>query len=153
MFFAVLWLVQDMLTVLLWGVTQVPELFLTGIVCGLLCSDGDDNLRAVWSAFAGGLLWDLRWIGAPGLFAIGYVAVVMIVLWVWNSLPVSGRTLGVVFMLLELAQILPSLLPVFVLGGWTGESFFIRQQLLALPVLMLCLYIMHRRKEAAERDF
>lgn len=145
-----LWLLQDILTVMLWGVTQVPEFFLMGIVYKLLCSDGEDNLWAIWSAFAGGLLWDLRWIGAPGFFAIGYVAVVMIVLWVWNSLPVNGRTLGIVFLLLELSQILPPLFPVLILGGWTGEFFFRRQQLCALPVLMLCLYLMHRRRVAAE---
>ena len=54
--FALLWLLQDYLTILLGGRMQVPELFLLGIVLRLLTVESEDRLWAIWGAFAGGLL-------------------------------------------------------------------------------------------------
>ena len=140
-----LWLLQDFLTVLLGGRVEVPEFFLLGIVFSLLNSKGEDRLWAIWSAFVGGLLWDLRWVGIPGFFTLGYVVVVMLTLWIWSSIPAHGQTLLIVAVLLEASQLIPALLPVLILGGDIGGGFFLLQQLYALPALLLCLYLHARR--------
>ncbi|MBR0167307.1 MAG: hypothetical protein IJQ08_01405, partial [Synergistaceae bacterium] len=93
----ILWLIQDLLTVFTGGGMQVPGLFMLGVVFRLLFSDSnndDGNLWAIWAAFAGGILWDLRWIGIPGFFTLGYVVVVLIVIQVWGMIPPQGRVSG-----------------------------------------------------------
>ena len=140
-----LWLLQDFLTVLFGGRMQIPELFLLGVVFRLLTDGSEDRLWAIWSAFIGGLLWDLRWVGIPGFFILGYVVVVMLVLWVWNAIPSQGQTLPVAMALLEASQLIPPLLPVLALGGNTGWEFFFTQQIYALPSLLLCLFLYTRR--------
>ena len=53
----ILWLIQDLLTVFTGGGMQIPGLFMLGIVYRLLIEDDpDEGLRAIWSAFAGGVL-------------------------------------------------------------------------------------------------
>ena len=143
--FALLWLLQDYLTILLGGRMQVPELFLLGIVLRLLTVESEDRLWAIWGAFAGGLLWDLRWVGIPGFFTLGYVVVVLVVLWVWSVVPAHGQTLIVAASLLEASQLIPPLLPVLALGGSTGWGFFITQQFYSMPAVLLCLFIYVRR--------
>ena len=145
--FVILWVLQDFLTVLLGGRMQVPELFLLGIVFRLVTTekDGGDRLWAIWSAFAGGLMWDLRWVGIPGFFTLGYVVVVLIVLWVWSAVPTHGQTVLVAMALMEASQIIPPLLPVLALGGSTGWGFFLAQQAYSMPALLLCLYLYVRR--------
>lgn len=146
MFYLFLWLLQDLLNVLAWGFMQVPEFFLLGLVYQLLTEERDIHTGAVWIAFSGGLIWDLRWVGIPGFFTLGYVIVVMFVLWLWNTLPASGRTLYVVLLLLYSSQLIPPLLPLLLLGGETGGSFFWAQQLCALPIVLLCVYLYTRHK-------
>ena len=63
MMLVILWLIQDLLTVFTGGGMQIPGLFMLGVVFRLLFSDNnndDGNLWAIWSAFAGGILWDTR---------------------------------------------------------------------------------------------
>ena len=139
------WLLQDLLTVLAWGVMQVPEIFLLTVAYRLLLEEGEDRLWGIWTAFFGGLLWDLRWIDIPGFFTLGYVCVVMLILWAWNAIPVQGRTSMVFFALLEVTQLLPPLLPVLIFGGDRGGAFFALQQALALPLVLLCVYRYSRR--------
>jgi len=143
-----LWLLQDILTVLFGGVMQIPELFLLGIVYRLLMDEDEDRVWAIWTAFAGGLLWDLRWVGIPGFFTLGYVAVVLLVLWVWSAIPLQGRTGLVAFLMLESSQLIPPLLPVFILGGDTGGGFFLMEQIYALPALLLCLWLYSQYRKA-----
>ncbi len=143
-----LWLLQDLLTVLFGGVMQIPELFLLGIVYRLLKDEDEERVWAIWTAFGGGLLWDLRWVGIPGFFTLGYVVVVMLVLWIWSIIPLQGRTGFVVFLVLESSQLIPPLLPVLILGGDTGGGFFLMEQLYALPALLLCLWFYSQRMKA-----
>lgn len=145
----ILWLIQDFLTVFTGGGMQVPGLFMLGIVCRLLLDDGngDGSLWAIWSAFAGGILWDLRWVGIPGFFTLGYVTVVLIVLQVWGMIPPQGRVSGtslIVFVLLECSQLIPPLLPVLILGGSAGWSYFLTQQAWSLPAILITMYIYFR---------
>ena len=129
---------------------QLPELFLMGIVYKLIAEEREDKLWAIWTAFFGGLMWDLRWVGVPGFFTLGYVAVVALILWAWRVVPVHGRTLLVVFLLLESSQFIPNIVPVLILGGSTGGSFFISQQIYALPALLICLYLYSKQAEQQE---
>ena len=146
MIIVILWLIQDLLTVFTGGGMQIPGLFILGVVCKLLLDDenGDGNLWGIWTAFAGGILWDLRWIGIPGFFTLGYVIVVLIVIQVWGMIPPQGRVSGtsvIVFVLLECSQLIPPMLPVLILGGNTGGGYFLTQQVWALPAILLTMYI------------
>lgn len=146
MILVILWLIQDLLTVFTGGGMQIPGLFMLGIVCRLLLDDGngDGNLWAIWGAFAGGILWDLRWVGIPGFFTLGYVVVVLIVIQVWGIIPPQGRVSGtglLVFILLECSQLIPPLLPVLILGGNIGWSYFLTQQVWSLPAILATMYI------------
>ena len=143
----ILWLIQDLLTVFTGGGMQIPGLFMLGVVYKLLFSDSnndDGNLWAIWSAFAGGILWDIRWIGIPGFYTLGYVVVVLIVIQVWGIIPPQGRVSGsslLVFILLECSQLIPPMLPVLILGGNTGWGYFLMQQVYSLPAILLTMYI------------
>ncbi len=147
----ILWLIQDLLTVFTGGAMQIPSLFMLGLVYRLLIDDSNDegvNLWGIWSAFAGGVLWDLRWIGIPGFFTLGYVVVVLAVIQVWGIIPPQGRSSGtglIVFILMEISQLIPPLLPVLILGGSAGWRFFLMQQVYSLPAILFCIYIYNRK--------
>ena len=149
MMLVMLWLLQDMFTVFTGGGMQVPGIFVLGLTYRMLTAGEDeDSLWGIWSAFAGGILWDLRWIGIPGFFTLGYVAAILIVIQVWAMIPPQGRASGtglVVFALLEVSQLLPPLLPVLILGGSAGWGFFLIQQVYSLPAILFCIYIYLRR--------
>ncbi|MBQ6774637.1 MAG: hypothetical protein IJP48_11340 [Synergistaceae bacterium] len=151
----ILWLIQDLLTVFSGGGMQIPGLFILGIVYKLLIdSSSESSLRSIWCAFAGGILWDLRWVGIPGFFTLGYVAVVMIVIQVWALIPPQGRISGtgwLVFVLMEISQLIPPLLPVLILGGSAGWVFFIRQQGNSLPAILLFMYIYSRKVKNSQK--
>ena len=133
----------------------MPSLFMLGLVYRLITDESNDesvNLWGIWSAFAGGLLWDIRWIGIPGFFTLGYVAVVLAVIQVWGIIPPQGRNFGeatgtglIVFILLEISQLIPPLLPVLILGGAAGWRFFLTQQIYSLPAILFCIYIYDRK--------
>lgn len=147
----ILWLIQDLLTVFTGGGMQIPGLFMLGLVYRLLTDESNDegvNLWGIWSAFAGGILWDLRWIGIPGFFTLGYVVVVLAVIQVWGIIPPQGRISGtslIVFILMEVSQLIPPLLPVLILGGNAGWRFFLTQQVYSLPAILLCIYIYNHK--------
>lgn len=151
----ILWLLQDLLTVFIGGGMQIPGIFMLGLVYKLLIDEGsEDSLWAIWSAFAGGILWDLRWIGIPGFFTLGYVVVVMIVIQVWGVIPPQGRASGIsllVFALMEVSQLLPPLLPVLILGGSAGWNFFLLQQAYSLPAILLSMYIYLRKVRSTNK--
>ena len=132
---------------------QIPGLFMLGIVYKLLFDEGtDDNLWAIWSAFSGGILWDIRWIGIPGFFTLGNVIVTLIVIQVWGVISPQGRTSiwWLVFVLMELSQLIPPMLPVLILGGNTGWEFFVIQQGYSLPAILITMYIYTRKIKQTE---
>ena len=152
MMLTILWLIQDLLTVFVGGGMQIPGLFMLGLVYKLLVDEGsEDSLWAIWSAFAGGILWDLRWVGIPGFFTLGYVVVVLIVIQVWGMIPPQGRISGtgfLVFVLFEVSQLLPPMLPVMILGslgGVTGFGVLLMKQVYAFPLILVCMYVYVRR--------
>jgi rod shape-determining protein MreD len=154
MIYVFFWLIQDLLTVLTSGAMQIPEIFLLCLVYRLLTRDWEVNVSVIWTAFFGGLLWDLRWVGIPGFFALSYVSVVMLVLWVWNTLPASGRTHLVIFFLFWTAQLIPAILSTLLLGRNANQikwMFFAAQQGCAVPVALLgtFFYFQHEKGQNA----
>ena len=148
MLLIILWLIQDFLTVLSGGGMEMPGLFMLGLVYKILFDEtSDSNLWAIWGAFAGGILWDLRWLGIPGFFTLGNIIVVLIVIQFWGAMPPQGRTSGMgffVFILIEVSQILPPLIPVLILGGRVWNFFFM-QQIYSLPVILITMSLYLRR--------
>ena len=149
MFLIFLWLIQDFLTVFAGGSARIPGLFILGLTYKILDDSTSENrLSSIWIAFAGGILWDLRWVGVPGFFTLGYVIVVLITIQIWGLIPPQNRSSGtgiIIFILLEISQLVPPLVPVLVLGGATGWQFFISQQLYALPVICICMYVFSQK--------
>ena len=146
----IFWLVQDLLTVLMSGTVRVPELFLLSLVYRLLTCNRDAYVSCIWTAFFGGLLWDLRWVGIP-FFALCYVVVVMAIVLVWNTLPSSGRTMFVIFSLFWAAQLLPAVLSVLILERGTGNAswtLFWVQQGCAVPVSLLSAFFYFKHEKS-----
>jgi hypothetical protein len=90
MYIAVSWLFQDFLQVFLSQNIPVPEYFLLFLLFRVLLQEENDK-TAVWVAFTGGILWDLRWTGLPGLSSGLYVFVVLLISWLWHLFPATGR--------------------------------------------------------------
>ena len=149
----VFWLTQDLLTVLTYGTVRMPEIFLLYLVYRLFTGGRDVYVSVIWCAFFGGLLWDLRWVGIP-FFTLCYVVVVMGVMWVWNTLPSSGRTAFIIIILFWAAQLLPAVLSVLVLDRKAGNlswALFGVQQGCAAPVSLLSafFYFQHGKNRNA----
>jgi FtsH-binding integral membrane protein len=143
------WLTQDLLTVLMYGTVRIPELFMLSLVYRLLTCDRGAYVSVIWTAFFGGFLWDLRWVGIP-FFALCYVVVVMGVMWVWNTLPSSGRTIFVIFFLFWAAQLLPAALSLLILERKTENlswALFGVQQGCAVPVSLLSAFFYFQREK------
>lgn len=154
MMHVVFWIVQDLLTVLVWGTLQIPEIFLCSLVYRLLTRERSVNVAMIWSAFFGGLLWDLRWVGIPGFFTLTYTVVVLAVIWIWNTLPASGRTPMLVFLLFWVSQLFSTLLPFLLLGrniGNTSWTPFLVQQVCVVPLALLGVffYFKHMKDQNA----
>ena len=146
----IFWILQDLLAVLTAGTLQISEIFLLSLTYSLLTEDRDAGVGIIWAAFVGGLLWDLRWIGIPGFFTLNYVGVVLIVIWTWNALPLSGRTSSVVFFLFWTAQLLPSILFILILRSDLGReewTLFAARQMLAVPLSLLGVFFYERHKK------
>ncbi|MDR3230845.1 MAG: hypothetical protein LBT65_05350 [Synergistaceae bacterium] len=142
------WLVQDMLSVLTGGILRIPEIFLLSLVYRLLTQERDMNLSVIWGAFAGGLFWDLRWVGIPGFFTLSYVCVVMAAIWAWNALPASGRTPLVIFFMFWAAQLVSPVLSLFFPGRGVAASrwvLFAVQQGCVVPLALLAAFFFVRR--------
>ena len=150
MIYVFFWLLQDFLTVLTFGVMRAPEIFLLSLVYRLLTRNWDTHVSIIWTAFLGGLLWDLRWVGIPGFFALNYVGVVILVLWTWNALPVSGRTPLVIFFLFWMTQSVPAILSTFILERNVTQAkwmLFVAQQGCAIPVALLGSFFYFQREK------
>ena len=92
----VVWLLQDFAQLLLMGICIVPDVFLmTALFMALLPGvSGERQTKLVWAAFAGGLLWDLRWTNLPGLSAAIGGGVLGLICFLWYKTPAQGRTAG-----------------------------------------------------------
>ena len=125
------WYFQDILAVLSSDALLVPDVFLLYI---LYCSfsdfsrDKENEVLLLWMLFLGGILWDFRWIGLPGLFAFIYVGTYLCASWVWSLFPESGHTVSIFLSILWASQ-----LPGFFAGLflWNiGAEYYLRSMLI-----------------------
>ena len=132
------WYLQDFLWVLTNGKAIVPELFLMTLVIRALGNEGR-GVEVLWAAFLGGMLWDLRWVGFPGLSSLFYVVTILMSRWAWFALPQSGRTPSL-FGTALWAAFFPISAARNFLGGARGAgiltTYFLQQSYL-LPLVLL----------------
>jgi rod shape-determining protein MreD len=144
------WYIQDFLWVLGTGKVIVPEFFLL-ILIVLSLREPSRGVEILWAGFLGGILWDLRWIGFPGLSSLFYVVTILMSRWAWFSLPISGRTMPVFGMILWAAFFPVSILRIF-MGGARGlgilATYFLQQSYLLPLVLFASLLFRWRRKNS-----
>lgn len=96
------WIVQDFFAVLMSDALLIPDVFLLSIFCiSFSRKEASDELDIflIWAAFAGGVLWDLRWTGVLGFFAFLYVSAFLCARWAWSCFPKSGHTVMIFFVL------------------------------------------------------
>ena len=125
------WYVQNILAVLSSDALLVPDIFLLYILyCNFsdFTRDTEKEMLLIWVLFLGGILWDLRWIGIPGLFALIYAGTFLCASWVWSLFPESGHTVSMFFFILWMSQ-----LPGFFAGLllWNVEpEYYLRSMLI-----------------------
>lgn len=132
------WYIQDFLWVLGAGKVLVPEIFLLSAVFLSLFQD-EPAEKTVWCAFLGGLLWDLRWLGFPGVTSLVYVLTLMVIRWIWDFLPLPGKTVHMFALLLWSSNVPVSLVRIF-LWGLRGSAIlgeYLLQQSYILPLVLL----------------
>ena len=142
MIYVISWYIQDFLWVLGSGKVLVPEIFLL-ILVFLSLRGPSRGVEILWAGFLGGILWDLRWIGFPGLSSLFYVVTLLMSRWAWFSLPVSGRTVPVFGAILWAAIFPVSVVRIF-MGGARGlgifTTYFLQQSYL-LPLVLFASLI------------
>ena len=149
-YLAVVWLLQDLLQLLTMGIIMIPELFLLSVAYGVVSG----SLRPgricvlIWIAFAGGIIWDLRWVTFPGMSGLVNSLSVLAVYTVWNRTPVTGRSVFIFGMLAGGAHFLSGAVRylAWATPGETVVRLFLIQQLLGVPVLaLLCMVLAFRK--------
>jgi len=105
---------------------MVPDVFLLYVLYKRFSDFSrsvDNEILLIWVLFLGGILWDFRWMGIPGLFAFIYVGTFLCALWAWNLLPESGHT-GLTFFIILWASQLPGFFAVLFLWNAGTEHYF-----------------------------
>ena len=108
-FYSILsWYLQDTFAVLSSNALLVPDIFLLYILYYSFSDfswDQEKEILLIWISFFGGILWDLRWIGIPGIFALIYAGTFLCALWAWSLFPESGHTASMFFIILWASQL------------------------------------------------
>ncbi len=138
---AFVWLVQDLLQVLVMGFFLVPDLFLMGVLAGvaLFPPRGTGGAARIWTAFAGGLLWDLRWTALPGLTAFTDAGAAAFAIWLWGRTPPAGRSSLLFAVMAGGTHLFAGVLRFLIVGVHTPAALRMAlvQQLTALPLVVL----------------
>jgi len=147
---AIVWLLQDLLQLLAMGIILVPEFFLL-VVAYEVVSGSLNPARIcvlIWIAFAGGIVWDLRWVTFPGMSGLVNSLSVLAVYTVWNRTPVTGRSVFMFGLLAAAAHFISGVVR-YLAWAAPGEAalrLFLIQQLLGVPILaLLCLILVFRK--------
>ncbi len=131
----VLWYLQDILQVFGEGHFFAPPLFLVMVLL-LMSSERYDHPGLIWFAFLGGVLWDIRWTGLVGMTGGVYAVFATFFSFLWHSMPDTGKNRTVFFTFLMVAHLIIGGLRYILEVSFQdpNQMFFIRQQLLGLPV-------------------
>lgn len=143
------WFGQDLLQVLFMGFLLVPGFFLLLMLfrtaAGIARSQ---NITwCVWQGFIGGVIWDFRWTGLPGLSAVLNTLAIAFMAWIWWRSPATGRTPLFFAITAGGAHFLVGFVHYLTwdISSSTALRLFSIQQLLMLPFLIL-LYIFYAWK-------
>lgn len=86
------WYVQDLMQILMTQIFLAPEVYAMVLMCcATLEYEPQMPFRWIVAAIIGGLLFDLRWIGIPGLCASLYLFSLLVARWLWYRVPASNR--------------------------------------------------------------
>lgn len=150
MTYLISWYAQDFLWVLGRGRVIIPEVFLATLIF-ISLRHPSRGVEVLWASFLGGLFWDLRWVGFPGLSSLFYVTTILMSRWTWLSLPASGRTAPVFAMILW-ASFFPISAVRIYMGGSRGigvlGAYFLQQSYLLPLVLFASLIFVWRMKNS-----
>ncbi|MCF7934924.1 MAG: hypothetical protein K9L28_01070 [Synergistales bacterium] len=137
MWLAFFWYAQDLLQVLLARGFFVPELFFLALFFQGVTEEYDLS-TLIWSAFLGGLLWDLRWSGLPGFTSVLYVAILTVGFGIWSAIPRQARTAMIVVLIAGGCHCAAGTTRVLLLDFPERDTLLllILQQLMALPFLV-----------------
>jgi len=144
------WFLQDFLQVFLAGNILVPEYFLLFLLYRSLSTE-ESFIFFLWIAFAGGLLWDIRWTGLIGLTSGIYVSGLIMARWVWSFIPDTGKTGFMLSFFIWFPIFFVSLARLIVWGMGRELLFqsFMIQQACIIPVLVI-FAVFHSRKVASD---
>jgi len=125
------WYSQDILAVLSSDALLVPDILLLYVLYSNFSDfsrDSEKEVLLIWMLFFGGVLWDIRWIGIPGFFALVYTGTFLCASWTWSLFPESGHTGLVFFIILWISQF-----PSFFAGLYLwniGTEYYLRSMLI-----------------------
>lgn len=142
----VAWYFQDLLQVLFPGSLVVPDIFFMVLVYRVAFPARGVH-EIIWPAFAGGMLWDLRWTALPGMTAAIYAFSLTLCVLGWNRIPDSGRNPRLFFLIAAVGHILIGIARLIATGENAG-SFAVSlaiQQVIALPLLLVAAMILYSR--------
>lgn len=143
--FLIIWIIQDLSQVLTMGLCLIPDIFLMSVIYTALTSKSnkEKQIKLIWIAFIGGLLWDLRWTNLPGLTAAINGSMVAASCFIWEKTPAQGRSIRMFVFLLVCTQIFSRLIN-FIF--WTIPSQvairqLIVQVLLSVPIIVILSFL------------
>lgn len=138
-------LFQDLLQVFVMGIFLVPDIFLLSVLLFSLMpgNDRDKQVLLIWTAFAGGLLWDFRWTNLPGLTAAFNGTAISTSIYFWYRAPIQGRTTLLFSVYTLVSQILSGVVHYCFWDVSTQAAMrqFMVQQILCMPVLAILCFI------------
>jgi hypothetical protein len=147
-----MWLAQDLLQVLAMEVVLVPEMFLLAVAYKVVTgSPSPERISLmIWLAFAGGILWELRWVTFPGISGLVNTAAALVIHTVWNRTPSAGRGVLLFGLLAGAAHFLSGAVhyAAWSIPGQAAARMFLIQQLLGIPALaLMCVILAFRESD------
>lgn len=147
----IIWLIQDLAQVFAMGLMLVPEVFILVMMYRVMTPPaGRGGVGAlVWTSFAGGLIWDLRWASMPGTSALTNVICVAWARWMWLRTPAGGRG-PVMFAIVAAPALFTSGLVHYIAWAVPSQAairmFALQQVLSVIPLAILAALYAARTK-------
>jgi hypothetical protein len=150
MLYIVFWFLQDFFQVFLSGFLPAADFFLLYLLFRAF-DEEESKVLLIWAAFAGGLVWDLRWTGFIGFTSVLYILSILSAEWLWSFIPETGKTGFLLAFMIWIISVFGYVVRTFahLYPGGSGLEAFVFQQLMALPALMF-FGIYYSRKVAID---
>ena len=139
--FVLIWFLQDIVQVMTMGFCLTPDFFLMSVLFSALAPNTEKERQCslVWIAFAGGLLWDLRWTNLPGMTAALNSLAVAAACFLWSQTPAQGRSASLFGVTLLISQLVSSV--IYYLLWTVSNQVGIRQLVVQLLLSILVIVI------------